>query len=138
MKQHPVWNALSHATVIGSCMFIIFFLIDRVNPAMDFLGSNLSKWCLFAYCIASLITGLCSAITLFKRGKAAEKKQHTAHRQPPSIPYQETAIVLQRRMPQPDSMHRRAYENDARDARFVYQREQLHDTRYEAVERGLR
>lgn len=137
MKQHPVWNTLSHATVIGSCMFIIFFFIDRVNPAMDFLGSDLSKWCLFLYCIASLITGLCSAINLFKRGKAAGKKKHAVHHEPLNDPYPDSALAAQNRVRRPDVPYR-TRENDFRDSRFAYERELLHDTRYETAERGLR
>lgn len=79
MKHHPVWNALSHITVIFSAMFITFFCIDRVNPAMDFLGSALSKWCLLVYCAASMVTAMCSAIYLFQRDKSAAKR-HAAHR----------------------------------------------------------
>lgn len=138
MKQHPVWNTLSHATVIGSCMFIIFFCIDRVNPAMDFLGSDLSKWCLFLYCIASLITGLCSAVNLFNRGKAAEKKQHPVHHQQGSIPYPDPAITPRRHVRPADSAQYGTRENDFRDPRFAYERERLHDTRYETDERGSR
>jgi predicted membrane channel-forming protein YqfA (hemolysin III family) len=81
MKQHPVWNIFSHIAVIGSTMFLVFFLIDRVNPAMDFLTSELSKWCLFFFCLSALMTGLCSATYLFKREKKASLRSQAMSRQ---------------------------------------------------------
>ena len=131
MKQHPVWNALSHATVIGSAMFIIFFFIDRVNPAMDFLGSALSKWCLFLYCIASMITALCSAIYLFKRGKSAGKK-HATHRQTTEGAGRHENMQTAYRLHEGENAGRHSLPvNDPRYAYLAHGRETLHDTRYD-------
>ncbi len=132
MKQHPVWNALSHASIIGSVMLIIFFFIDRVNPAMDFLGSNLSKWCLFLYCIVSLFTALCSAVYLFKRGKSAGKRPHPQDRHAAGAYAEREPSAEQRRQLTPsDSLRCAASERDARYAVIPRGRDTLHDARYE-------
>lgn len=131
MRQHPVWNALSHATVIGSAMFIIFFLIDRVNPAMDFLGSDLSKWFLLAYCIASFITALCSAIYLFKRKKLPGRRRPT-HRPIADESVHAEEPRAARRMREPnDSARRGVYGSDPGYAYLARGREVFHDARYE-------
>ena len=133
MKQHPVWNALSHATVIGSAMFIIFFCIDRVNPAMDFLGSDLSKWFLLAYCVASLITALCSAIYLFRRSKSPGKHR-PVHRQTADEPTYSEAAHTARRTYEIEEIGRHGTSGSApRYAYLTRGREVLHDARYESV-----
>lgn len=78
MKHLKLWYALCHANIIISCMFIIFYLIDRVNPAMEFMDSTLSKGLLFAFCLCILLSSILNARYLFKLMKkrariAAEK-----------------------------------------------------------------
>lgn len=133
MRQHPVWNALSHITVIGSAMFIIFFCIDRVNPAMDFLGSDLSKWFLFAYCIASLVTALCSAVYLFKRSKSSGKHRLAHRHAADEDAYAGEAHPVRRMRELEDVGRHGASGNDPRYAYLARGRETLHDTRYETV-----
>lgn len=70
MKKHRLWNAVSHGSTVMSIVFIVLFIIDRVNPSMDFLGSEQSDWLLLLFCLFSLANGVLSAISLFKRDKA--------------------------------------------------------------------
>ncbi len=66
MKHLKLWYALSHVNIIISCMFIIFYLIDRVNPAMEFMDSTLSKGLLFFFCLSILVSSILNARYLFK------------------------------------------------------------------------
>lgn len=78
MKHLRLWYTLCHINIIISGMFIIFYLIDRVNPAMDFMGSTLSKGLLFAFCVSILVSSILNAKYLFllmkKRARAALRK----------------------------------------------------------------
>lgn len=49
---------LPHATLIVAVMFVVFFCIDRVNEAMNFLGAEISKWLLLIFCILSIVTSV--------------------------------------------------------------------------------
>ena len=82
MKHLKLWYVLSHVNMIISCMFIVFYLIDRVNPAMEFMDSTLSKGLLFAFCLSILTSSILSARYLFKlmkkRARANAKKADVA------------------------------------------------------------
>ena len=65
MKHLKLWYAFCHANIIVSCMFIIFYFIDRVNSAMDFMGSSLSKGLLFAFCLCILASSILNARYLY-------------------------------------------------------------------------
>ena len=65
MKHLKLWYWLCHVNIIVSCMFIIFYFIDRVNPAMDFMGSSLSKGLLFVFCLCILASSILNAIYLY-------------------------------------------------------------------------
>ena len=78
MKQLKLWYALCHVNIIISVMFIVFYFIDRVNPAMDFMGSTLSKGLLTAFCLSILVSSILNARYLFllmkRRARRAEEK----------------------------------------------------------------
>ena len=69
MKRYRLWNALTHATIVLSVVFLVFFCIDRVNPAMEFIGSDISDWLLFVFCVVALFSSILAAVHLFKSGK---------------------------------------------------------------------
>jgi TRAP-type C4-dicarboxylate transport system permease small subunit len=75
--RRRISNTFAHGSIILSCTFLVFFCIDQMNPAMDFLGSALSKWPLFVFSLFALANGICSAILLFQR-----RRTHT-HRAAP-------------------------------------------------------
>ena len=79
MKHLRLWYMLCHVNIIISCMFIIFYFIDRVNPAMEFMDSTLSKGLLFAFCISILAASILNARYLFSlmRGNARRQKTRT-------------------------------------------------------------
>jgi hypothetical protein len=55
---------LSHLTVIFGGMFLTFFLIDRVNTAMGFIDSEISKWVLFCFSLTAIAQGILSLISI--------------------------------------------------------------------------
>lgn len=78
MRHLKLWYALCHVNIIISGMFILFYFIDRVNPAMDFMGSTLSKGLLFLFCLCILASSILNARYLFllmkRRARAAIRK----------------------------------------------------------------
>ena len=58
---------LPHAAILIADMYIVFFLIDRVNPAMNFIDNGLTKGLLLAMCL--IVTG--DALMPAKRARKA-------------------------------------------------------------------
>ena len=48
---------LPHGAILIANMYIVFFLIDRVNPAMNFIDNRLTKGLLLAMCAVGLFNG---------------------------------------------------------------------------------
>ncbi len=46
-----------HAAILICNMYVVFFLIDRVNPAMNFIDNRLTKGLLLAMCALGLYNG---------------------------------------------------------------------------------
>lgn len=47
-----------HVAIIMSCMYAVFFGIDRVNSAMNFIDNEITKWLLLALCAVSVINAI--------------------------------------------------------------------------------
>lgn len=80
---------LPHAVIVLSLMTLTFFGIDRVNPIMAFMTSELSKW-VFALLAA---TGFATAILLvgMQWSEDDRKKRRALKHQPPVDLAAETA-----------------------------------------------
>ena len=78
MKKFRVWNAFCHGSIVLSIVFLILFVIDRINPAMGFLGSDQGDWLLFAFSVSALGNGLLTAANLMKRENHALKRENHA------------------------------------------------------------
>lgn len=63
--RHFFLRILPHITIILSVMFIVFWVLDIFNPAMEFLSSSLSNTLLLALCVASLTTSI--ALVAYER-----------------------------------------------------------------------
>lgn len=72
MKKQRLWNIVSHISIVLSVVFLVFFVIDRFNPAMEFIGCNLSDWLLMFFCVFTLINGILSASYLFRRANVQQ------------------------------------------------------------------
>ena len=48
----------AHASIILSLMYLIFFAIDRVNKAMNFINNELTKYLLVALAVLSIANAI--------------------------------------------------------------------------------
>jgi hypothetical protein len=78
-----IWGFFSHASIIIGLMLVVFFLIDRFNPAAGFLTSGLSQWLILLFAICATGNGLLSAQMLFQRKRRQEEKRQAAHHTQP-------------------------------------------------------
>lgn len=60
---------LPHITIILSAMFITLWILDKCNPLMNFLDSDLSNILLLAFCISSLVTAIVMIALERKHGR---------------------------------------------------------------------
>jgi hypothetical protein len=60
---------LPHITIILSAMFITFWILDKYNPMMNFITSDISNALLLAFCISSLITAILAVALERKKSK---------------------------------------------------------------------
>lgn len=80
--RQRIWGFFAHANIIAGMMFVVFFVIDRFNPAMEFLTSSLSKWLILFLAISTITNGLFAAIFLFQRQKRRDEKRSSAQAKP--------------------------------------------------------
>lgn len=105
--KQRIWGFFAHTSIIVGMMFVVFFVIDRFNPAMEFLTSSLSKWLMLVLALCAILTGLYSAVFLFQKQKRRDEKR--SH--PQARPAYERETVLQERFAQP-YFDPRAYPQD--------------------------
>lgn len=71
---------LCHASIVLSTVFVVLFVADRCNPAMEFLGSNASDWLMLLFCLSALGNGCITAAYLFSRENRRVLKQQSPMR----------------------------------------------------------
>ena len=49
---------LPHITIILAGMFIVFWILDILNPTMNFINRKISNKLLLAVCISAIITAI--------------------------------------------------------------------------------
>lgn len=71
---------LPHITIILAGMFIVFWILDILNPTMNFINRKISNKLLLAFCISAIITAiLAGPLSAQERQKRIELMQsHTA------------------------------------------------------------
>ena len=96
MNKQRFWGFLAHTSIIVGMMLVIFFVIDRFNPAMEFLTSNISKWLILLFAVCAILNGLFSAVFLFQKQRQREdKRSHPQTR----VTYDHEHILQQRTTP---------------------------------------
>ena len=73
--QQRVWGFFAHTGIIIGMMFVVFFVIDQFNPAMEFLTGSISKDLMLCLAIVSVIDGIFSAAMLYQKQKRQEEKR---------------------------------------------------------------
>jgi len=64
-----ILKVLPHVCLIISLAYIVLYIIDRVNPSMDFIGFWFTKAMLLALAITSAVLGVVVIIFLNSRRK---------------------------------------------------------------------
>ena len=123
---------LPHAAILICNMYIVFFLIDRVNTAMNFIDNGLTKGLLAALCVIGLINMRRLLIASRTRRPAPSLQRSASYaRQPQSgrdrarggayAPRTERYPARTERYPSRQGEYRardaRAYRDDPRDGR---------------------
>lgn len=57
---------LPHISLILACMFIVFMILDILNPTMDFTGCRISDKLMWVLCVTTIFTSV-SAIYLSRK-----------------------------------------------------------------------
>ena len=78
MKKYKLWDILCHSSIELSAVFLILFVIARINPAMGFIGSDQGDWLLLVFCASALANGLLTAAYLFKRENQSRRRDTEA------------------------------------------------------------
>lgn len=79
MDRRGIHELLCHATIVLAGMFLVFFCIDRVNSAMGFIDSEISKWVLLLFCLCALTSSILS-VCLLRSG--LRTRHRNGHAQP--------------------------------------------------------
>ena len=96
-NKQRVWSFFAHSSIIVGMMFVVFFIIDRFNPAMEFLTSSLSRWLILVLASCAFINGFFAAVFLFQKQKRRDEKRSQPHAQS----YYEPEHMTQARRIQP-------------------------------------
>lgn len=56
---------LSHLTAMFAVLIIVCFVIDRFNTAMEFISSEISKWCIAVLAVLALVSSVLNIIALW-------------------------------------------------------------------------
>ena len=74
-KVRVVRVILSHLTAMFAVLIIICFIIDRVNTAMEFMTSDLSRWMIGILAVLALITSVLNILGLWINPDKRRKKR---------------------------------------------------------------
>lgn len=77
MKLRSIRTALSHVCMVVSLMIVVFFVIDRFNPAMEFMTSEMSKWLILGLAVASFSNGLLNIVRIRHAIRAKRVQQES-------------------------------------------------------------
>ena len=72
---------LPHGAILICNMYIVFFLIDRVNTAMCFIDNDITKALLAIMCVISLGTSLALMRSQRRADAARERRARRQHRE---------------------------------------------------------
>ncbi len=70
----------AHLTAMFAVLLIVCFIFDRVNTAMEFMSSELSKWCIAILAVLALISSILTICALWinpdkKRRPAPQRRR---------------------------------------------------------------
>ncbi len=71
---------LPHAVILICNMYVVFFLIDRVNPAMNFIDNGLTKGLVALLCAGAVV----DALALKRLGRRTRRRRAAGMRTQPA------------------------------------------------------
>lgn len=75
MNFRKVRTVISHACIVAALMVLVFFIIDRLNPAMEFMTSDMSKGFFLLLAALSFTNGV---MTVYATRRAIQKQEKHA------------------------------------------------------------
>jgi phage shock protein PspC (stress-responsive transcriptional regulator) len=70
----------AHLTAMFAVLIIVCFIIDRVNTAMEFMTSNLSKWCIAILAVLALIGSILTICALWVNPDKRKRQKQNRNR----------------------------------------------------------
>lgn len=67
---------LPHLTIILAGMFIVFWILDILNPTMNFINRKISNKLLLAFCILAILTAIQAVYFERKNYRLSQKEQN--------------------------------------------------------------
>lgn len=65
-------KVLPHIVIVLAAMFITFWILDQLNPIMNFINNSISNVLLLLFSIASLVNAIFS-IVWYRKSKKKER-----------------------------------------------------------------
>lgn len=84
-EKRSLWGFFAHTGIIVGTMFVVFFIIDRYNPAMEFLTSEISKWLILLLALCAVGSGAYSAVLLFQMRQRQEERMNARRTAVPRV-----------------------------------------------------
>lgn len=79
-KARVFRTVLSHITMMLAVLVLVLFVIDRVNNAMEFMTSQLSRWLIAALALCALITAVLNIIALWDNPDKRRRQRSRSNR----------------------------------------------------------
>lgn len=68
---------LPHIVIVLAAMFITFWILDQLNPVMNFINNSISNALLLLFSIVSLVNAIFSIVWFRKSKKSNSKESDT-------------------------------------------------------------
>ncbi|MBR3299485.1 MAG: hypothetical protein IKI64_09845 [Clostridia bacterium] len=79
-KGRVIRTVLSHITMLLAVLVLVLFVIDRVNNAMEFMTSQLSRWTIAALAFFALITAVLNIFALWDNPDKRRRRRDRSSR----------------------------------------------------------
>lgn len=75
-----VRKLIPHLTIICGMMYVVFFVIDRVNPSMNFIDNDLTKFLLLFMSLITIVNSILLISSMRREQRAAVEAQRRRRR----------------------------------------------------------
>ncbi len=71
---------VAHLTAMFAVLILVCFIIDRVNTAMEFMTSEISKWCIAILAVLALLSSVLTICALWENPDKRRRVQQKPKR----------------------------------------------------------